>query len=118
MDESGLMLPHMAEVFDALRKGRHICSEDGGLYIALRDHREAYETLFANLGFDFREHPRGFFFFRGSAPLSEGAERMAVFMFVLIEDLSTQGLPVEESLMTRRFDPGEVPQFPGDRSRL
>jgi len=117
MDESGLMLPRMAEVFDALRKGRHICSEDGGLFIVLRDHREAYETLFTNLGFDFREHPRGFFFFRGGAQLSEGAERMAVFMFVLIENLSTQGLPVEEALMTRRFDLGELPHFHGERSR-
>ena len=117
MDESCLMLPHMAEVFDVLRKGRHVCSEDGGLYIALRDHREAYETLFTNLGFDFYEHPRGFFFFRGGTQLSEGAERMAVFMFVLIEDLSSQGLPVEEALMTRLFDPRELPHFHGERSR-
>ena len=117
MNEPGLMLPNMAEVFDALRKGRHLCSEDGRVYLALRDHRDAYETLFSNLGFDFQEHPRGFFYFRGSSQLSEGAERMAVFMFVLIEALATQGHPVEEALMTRRFDLADLPHFQGERSR-
>jgi hypothetical protein len=117
MDETPFTLPHMAKIFDALRKGRHLCAEDGGLYLALRDHRDAYDALFTNLGFDFQEHPRGFFYFRGDAQLSEGAERMAVFMFVLIEALATQGHPVEEALMTRRFDPAELPHFQGERSR-
>lgn len=117
MDESILTLPHMAEVFDALRKGRHICSEDGGLFLALRDNRDAFETLFTNLGFDFQEHPRGFFYFRGHENLSGGTERMAVFMFVLIEELATQGHPVEEALMTRPFDPNELSHFQSERSR-
>jgi hypothetical protein len=107
----------MAEIFDALRKGRHVCSEDGGLFLALRDNRDAYEMLFTNLGFDFQEHSRGFFYFRGDSQLSEGAERMAVFMFVLIEALATQGHPVEEALMTRRFNLNELPHFQGERSR-
>lgn len=117
MDESSLMLPRMAEVFDALRKGRHVCAGDGGLFLALRDNRDDFEKLFTNLGFDFEEHSRGFFYFRGQDKLSEGAERMAVFMFVLIEALATQGHPVEEALMTRRFDPNELPHFQGERSR-
>jgi hypothetical protein len=107
----------MAEVFDALRKGRHVCPEDGAIYLAIRDHRDAYETLFENLGFNFREHPRDFFYFCGDAQLSESAERMAVFMFVLIEALATQGHPVEETLMTRRFDPRELPHHQAERSR-
>jgi hypothetical protein len=117
MDESSLMLPRMAEVFDALRKGRHVCSEDGAVYLALQDNRDAYGKLFTNLGFDFQEHPRGFFYFRGDSQLSEVAERMAVFMFVLIEALATQGHPVEEALMTRRFEPVALPHFQGERSR-
>ncbi len=107
----------MAEVFDALRKGRHICMEDGALFFALRDNRDAYETLFKNLGFSFREHPRGFYYFCGDAQLSDVAERMAVFMFVLIEALATKGHPVEEALMTRRFNLRELPHYQAARSR-
>jgi len=117
VDKSLLMLPQMAEIFDALRKGRHLCSEDGSLYIALRDHREEYKILFTNLGFNFCEHARGFFFFKGDSSLNEGAERIAVFMFVLIEDLATRGLSVEEALMTQLFDPTELPHFHAERSR-
>lgn len=107
----------MAEIFDALRKGRHICLEDAALFLALRDNRNAYETLFTNLGFKFQEHSRGFYYFNGDAQLSDSAERMAVFMFVLIEALATQGDPVEEALMTRRFDPRELPHYQSARSR-
>ena len=110
-------LPLMGKVFDALRKGRHICHDDGELFLALRDNKDEYEELFTNLGFNFREHRRGFFFFEGESQLGEIAERMAVFMFILIEDISTRGIPVEEALMTRLFDPGELPHFQGERSR-
>lgn len=117
MDKTFLELPYMAELFDALRKGRHICLEDGAIYLALRDNRDAYETLFSNLGFDFQEHTRGFFYFRGNTQLSDGAERIAIFMFVLIEALATQGHPVEEALMTQRYNPQELPHFQAARSR-
>jgi len=117
MSDETQTLPQMAEVFDALRKGRHICAEDGALYFALRDNRAAYEQLFTDLGFDFQEHARSFFYFRGTAPLSERAERMAVFMFILIEALATQGETVEESLMTRRFNPDELTHFQTERYR-
>ena len=111
-------LPKMAEVFDVLRKGRHVCTEDGELYLALRDHRAAYAELFENLGFDFQEHARGFFYFRGTSQLSESAERMSVFMFVLIEAQATQGASVEEAIMTQRFDPAELPHFQMERYRM
>lgn len=117
MVSSAFQLPHMAEVFEALRKGRHVCLEDGALFLALREHRNDYEMLFTNLGFQFIEHPRGFFYFMGDSQLSDSSERMAVFMFVLIEALATQGDPVEEALMTRRFDPRELPHFQAARSR-
>lgn len=117
MDKSSFELPHMKNVFDALRKGRHICPDDGGLFIALRDNRDEYENLFTNLGFRFREHPRGFFYFSGDSQLSEGAERIAVFMFVLIESLATEGHPVEEALMTRRYNPQALPHFQATRPR-
>lgn len=117
MDKSCLDLPHMAELFDVLRKGKHLCSEDGELFLTLRDNLKAYQILFKNLGFDFREHSRGFFYFRGNDQLSNSAEQISVFMFVLIESLATQGHPVEEALMTRRFTPLELPHFHSARSR-
>lgn len=39
-------LPQLEEIFDALRRGRHLCTADGKPYGALRDNLAAYQDLF------------------------------------------------------------------------
>jgi len=114
---SPFALPRLKEVFEALRRGRHLCAEDGDLYWALRDHQAAFRDLFAHLGFRLEVHPREFFYFAGEGSLSEAAARMALFVFILIEALADQGAAVEESLMTRSFSLPELPHTAGERYR-
>ena len=56
-------LPHMAEVFEALRRGKHISLKDGDIYHALKKHEGVYEQLFSKLGFKLVHHARDFFYF-------------------------------------------------------
>lgn len=116
-EKSPFSLPNLAEIFDALRRGRHLCPEDGPLYHALRDNLEAYDDLFHQLGFRLEEHPRDFFYFRGKDNLSPQASRMALFVLILIESLADQGKPIVDSLMTETFAIDELPHLKGARFR-
>lgn len=115
MTENRFELPHMEDVFDALRRGRHITLRDGELYQVLQDHQEEYVALFGNLGFELVHHSRDFYYFRDKNNFTDGASRIAVFMFILVESLADQGEPVEETIMTRRFDVDELPHLDGER---
>ena len=115
--QSPFALPRLQEVFEALRRGRHLCPEDGDLYWAVRDHHEAFRELFSHLGFRLETHPRDFFYFAGEGGLSDAASRMALFVFILVEALADQGAAVEESLMTRTFSLPELPHLSGERYR-
>ncbi len=77
--------PHLSELFDRLRSGRHLCADDGPLYLALRSDYAAHRGLFGALGFDLVEHDRGFYYFQSEAELGKEATELAVFFFVLIE---------------------------------
>lgn len=114
---SPFALPHLAEVFEALRRGRHICPEDGRLYRALRDHQEAYIDLFYHLGFALEVHSRDFYYLQGRDNLSLQASRMAVFIFILVESLADRGEPVVDSLMTQTFYISELPHLKSARYR-
>lgn len=111
-------LPHLAEIFDALRRGHHLCAADGELYRALRENLDAYKNLFHHLGFRLQVHQRDFFYFRGKDSLSPQASRMAVFVFILIESLSDQGEPVVDTLMTRTFAISDLPHLKSARYRV
>jgi hypothetical protein len=116
MSRSGpFALPRLKEVFEALRRGRHLCPEDGELYWALRDNLEPFQDLFAHLGFRLEFHPRDFFYFRGEGGLSDASARMALFMFILIEALGDTGAAVEESVMTRTFSVNDLPHHGSER---
>jgi len=110
-------LPHLSEIFDVLRRGRHLCAADGKLYRALRENLDAYLDLFHHLGFRLQVHQRDFFYFRGRDSLSPQASRMAVFVFILIESLSDQGEPVVDTMMTRTFSIPELPHLKSARYR-
>ncbi len=110
-------IPRLSEIFEALRRGRHICSEDGDLYWAVRDNLDALQRLFPRLGFRLEAHPRDFYFFHGTGSLSDRSERMAVFVFILVEWLSDRGEQVEEVIMTRKFSIQELPHMQIQRYR-
>lgn len=87
-------LPHLGELFDKLRSGRHLCADDGSLYLALRTEFETYHAIFAALDFELVQHERGFCYFRSEAELGKEATLLAVFFFVLVEAWCDAGIDV------------------------
>jgi len=110
-------LPHLREVFDLLRRGRHICEADTEYYWELKDNFEKYAAFFDQLGFSLVAHGRGFYHFHEVVTFSERSRRMAVFMFILVEHLADRGEGVEEILLSRLFRVDELPHFHSDRYR-
>ncbi len=108
-------LPCLAEVFAALRRGRHLAARDGELFQALEQNQEAFTELFARLGFKLIHHARNFYYFQDSSNFTDLSARMAVFIFILVESLSDQGESVEETVMTRYFNLADLPHLQSER---
>jgi len=116
MDDNALVsLPHLKQIFRQLSAGRHISVEDGALYQDMRKHEEAFKSLFSNLGFWMEKHPRGFFYFRGDERVGDRAALMALFMFILVDDLAGRGAPIEETIMAHEFAMNELPHLTAER---
>ena len=115
MQEDPFDLPMLQQVFQELRRGRHISPSDGPIFLALKNSFGAFRQLFDRLGFRLEAHPRGFYYFHGTGNLSDRSERMALFMFILIEWLSDQGEPVEDALVSRDFMLKELPHLTTER---
>jgi len=96
---------HLPELFDRLRSGRHLCADDGPLYLALRADYATHRTLFAALGFDLVEHDRGFYYFQSEEDLGKEAAQLVVFFFVLVEAWGDAGKDLEAIT----FDPAGHP---------
>lgn len=114
---SMLDLPKLAEIFEALRRGKHISVRDGDIFHALKRQHSQYEALFDSLGFKLVHHSRDFFYFFDTANFTELSARMAVFMFILVESLADKGESVEETVLTRRFTYRDLPHLQGERCR-
>ena len=110
-----LDLPHLAEVFESLRRGKHLAARDGEIFFALKKHEVLFEALFAKLGFKLTHHSRDFFYFLDTTNFTDLSARMAVFMFILVEFLADQGDTVADAVMTRRFAFKELPHLQGER---
>ncbi len=110
-------LPNLRGVFEALRQGRHLSRADGFLYQSLEDDREVFASLFDQLGFELKKHRRDFYYFCSPNTMSERSERIAVFMFILIEWITDQGHNIEEALMTQQFSFDELPHLTTQRYR-
>ena len=110
-----LSLPCIKEVFEALRRGKHISMKDGDIFHALKTHEGDYERLFGQLGFNLVRHAHDFFYFLDRSNFTELSSRIAVFMFILVEHLADQGDTVEDTVMTRRFAYNDLPHLQGER---
>ncbi|MCP3930251.1 MAG: hypothetical protein GY705_14250 [Bacteroidetes bacterium] len=108
-------LPNLAEIFDNLRKGKHICPEDKELYYPLEQEYEAFNDLFRNLGFDLVKHPRNFYYFHSDISFTPIARRASVFMFILIEHLASEGVMVEEALTSGSISIDSLPHEENSR---
>jgi hypothetical protein len=103
-------LPLLHAIFTDLRKGRHICMEDGPLYEALAADPERYQSLFTALGLNLVFHGRGFFYLDDeSSPRS--AQRMILFTAILVETLDDQGVNLDLDLTKVAINPDQLPHL-------
>jgi chromosome condensin MukBEF MukE localization factor len=107
----------LATVFRLLRKGRHICRDDGADYRDLAHNEEPYRVLFQGLGYTLVHHGQGFFFFEGTQNLtSQRLQSITLFMLILFQDLEDrkfQGADRawERSLLSKVFNLDDLPHF-------
>jgi hypothetical protein len=111
-------LTHLSELFTKLRSGRHLCVEDGPLYLSLRANYERYEAIFRALGFELVQHHREFYYFQSDADLAKEAKRVVVFFFILVQWWGDLGKDIEaEAFRPHEFDLAEFPHFDHDTWR-
>jgi hypothetical protein len=78
----------LAEAFQALRKGKHLCRADGPVWFDLRDDAEQYGVIFSALGYTLSDHPRGFYYFaQGQQARPDVLSRLVYFFACLFTDL-------------------------------
>jgi len=110
-------LPHLQELFDRLKRGYHLSSEDEPMFSAVAANHEAYAAYFAPLGLKLVRHPREFFYFDPEAAESvpETLPRIAVFSFILVDHAANAGRPIEDYLLYQHFLISKLPHFSLDR---
>lgn len=116
MTSDATKLPLLRELFRRLARGRHLCVDDGELFWALDNAFDEYQQLFLALGFVLKRHARDFFYFEGDG-VSEIAQRMAVFLFILIEKIGDEGRPVTDALLGAEWTISRLPHFSTERYR-
>lgn len=112
------MLPDkLGAAFEALSQGRHVCATDTDLFRDLQERTEDYKQVFSALGFRLDHDARGFFYFHGSAGgLAQDSERIALFMFILVDWLNDKGEGLD-ALFGRAFTLDDLPHMASDRYR-
>ena len=110
-------LPHLQELFDRLKRGYHLSSEDEPIFSAVTANHEAYAAYFAPLGLKLVRHPREFFYFDPEAAesVTETLPRIAVFSFILVDDAANAGRPIEDYLLNQHFLISKLPHFSLER---
>lgn len=110
-------LPHLQELFDRLKRGYHLSSEDEPMFSAVAANHEAYAAYFAPLGLKLVRHPREFFYFdpETAESVPETLPRIAVFSFILVDHAANAGRPIEDYLLNQHFLISKLPHFSLDR---
>lgn len=116
-------LPYLQQIFQKLRGGYHISggyhvsNEDNQLFSALLSNDQAYSEYFSPLGLKLVRHPRDFFYFEpeNTDVMRDSLAKIAVFSFILVDDVANRGKPVEEFILNTHFLASTLPHFSLDR---
>lgn len=103
-------------IFQLLSRGKHISIEEGEAWQLLNKSTSEYQEVFSALGFELVSDSRGYFYFHGSnRGLSDGTEKLALFVYVLVDWLADNGDNIIESLFTKEFEASSLPHLTNDR---
>lgn len=118
--------PHLAKVFSALRKGKHISIEDGVEFRDLQQHQDRYAAVLDALGYKLVKHHQNFFYLKGGNDLNtKGLRSVALFLLILFQHLEDSKFDDaqrswEKNLLDRTFVIADLPHFetPARRSLM
>jgi hypothetical protein len=110
-------LPHLASIFDRLKRGYHLGPDDEPEFSAMCAQSDDYTAYFGALGLTLVRHEREFFFFGPDNPetVPDTLPRIAVFSYILIDHAANQGRPIEEFIFGQNFLLTALPHFTLDR---
>lgn len=110
-------LPHLAQIFERLRRGYHLGPDDEPEFSALVRRYDDYAAQFEALGLTLVRHEREFFYFEpdNAENVQETLPRIAVFSFILIDHAANQGRSIEEFIFGQNFMLTTLPHFTLDR---
>ena len=108
---------HIREIFDRLKRGRHLSPEDEPLFSALTADFQPYAEYFAALGLKLVRHEREFFYFEPehAEKIPDTLPKIAVFSYILVDHAANQGRPIEEFIMGQNCLATKLPHFTLDR---
>jgi len=106
-------LPHLEPIFNKLRRGYHFTPEDGEVFRTLWDRFEEYQRLFGSLGLALRKHPQNVVYLVANDNVQPGkqAQRMGLFMLVLVEHFGETHSSIVSSLFDTRFRVENLPHL-------
>ena len=112
--------PHLATIFDRLRRGYHLGPDDEPEFSALAGlSHEEYAACFAALGFTLVRHEREFFYFEpeNSETIPDTLPAIAVFSYIMIDHAANHGrtMSIEEFIFSQNFLVTALPHFTLDR---
>ena len=112
-------LENLGKIFDALSRGRHICSVDGDLFESLNKAPGEYRDMFKNLGFEMVANSRGYYYFDGSAGrgLSNSVNRIALFVYIFIDHSADQGEGITDAIGKGLHSLSALPHLSSERYR-
>lgn len=106
------------EIFRELSRGKHLSAADGDLFSALEKRPTDYEALFKKLGFQLEIDARGFYYFFGSNKgTANNVQRLALFVYILIDWLADTGEGITAALAGQSFEIDLLPHLTSDRYR-
>ena len=111
-------LPHLARIFERLKRGYHLGPDDEPEFSALSSPRfDEYAAQFDALGLKLVRHEREFFYFEpdNAESVPDTLPRIAVFSYILIDHAANQGRPIEEFIFGQNFLITTLPHFELDR---
>ena len=110
-------LPHLARIFDRLKRGYHLGPDDEPEFSALAASFDDYEAQFEALGLKLIRHEREFFYFEpdNTENVPDTLPRIAVFSFILIDHAANQGGSIEDFIFGQNFLLTALPHFTLDR---
>ena len=113
-------LPHLASIFDRLRRGYHLGPDDEPEFSVLAGPSfDDYADSFTALGLKLVRHEREFFYFEPENPetIPDTLPAIAVFSYIMIDHAANHGrtMSIDEFIFGQNFLVTTMPHFTLDR---